>query len=292
MEWFLGVIVSGLAVGSMYAMGTISLSMVWGSLGMLNMAHGALLSLGAYASYVAVTRLGFPWWAGILPAIVVGAVGGMVLYGGIVRWIFAKPNFPINTVVATIAGAALVQNVVNVGLGAEAQLQPFSFDGSLRFADVAIRLQPLVVLFSAFVMTFAISALLAKTKMGRAIRAVSQHREAAYLMGISVSQVYLQIMVISGVVSAISGLMLTGLTTIYPTVGAAPTIKALIICTLAGLGSLWGSVGIALAFGLFEVAVQYVLGARFGFSVTLAVAICILVWRPYGLFGTARAGRM
>lgn len=292
MEWIVAVVVSGLAVGSMYAMGTISLSMVWGSLGMLNMAHGALLSLGAYASYVAVSRLGLPWWTGIFPAIVVGALGGMLLYGGIVRWIFAKPNFPINVIVATIAAAALVQNVINVSLGAEAQLQPFSFDGSLHFADIAIRLQPLVVLFAAFVMTFAISILLARTKMGRAIRAVSQQREAALLMGIPVGRVYLQIMIISGVVSAVSGLMLTGLTTIYPTVGAAPTIKALIICTLAGLGSLWGSVGIALAFGLFEVAVQYILGTRFGFSVTLSFAICILIWRPYGLFGTARASRL
>ncbi|MGE0237357.1 MAG: branched-chain amino acid ABC transporter permease [Parvibaculaceae bacterium] len=292
MEWVIAVIISGLAVGAMYAMGTISLSMVWGSLGMLNMAHGALLSLGAYACYVAVTKFGFPWWTGFAPALLVGAVGGMILYGGIVRWIFAKPNFAINTVVATIAAAALVQNLINVTLGAEAQLQPFSFDGSIRFGSVAVRIQPLIVLLAAFAMTLAISALLWGTKMGRAIRAVSQQREAAYLMGIPVTRVYLQIMIISGVVSAASGLLLTGLTTIYPTVGAIPTIKALIICTLAGLGSLWGSVAIALAFGIFEVAVQYALGSRFGFSVTLTVAICLLVWRPYGLFGSARVGRI
>lgn len=292
MDWVIGVVVSGLAVGSMYAMGTISLSMVWGSLGMLNMANGALLSLGAYGSYVAVAKLGFPWWAEIVPAILVGALGGILLYAGIVRWIFAKPNFPINTVVATIAAAALVQNLINVSLGAEAQLQPFSFDGSVRLGEISIRIQPLVVLLAAFAMTFAVSFLLSKTKTGRAIRAVSQHRDAAYLMGIPVKRVYLQIMVISGILSAVSGLLLTGLTTIYPTVGAVPTIKALIICTLAGLGSLWGSVGVALAFGLSEVAVQYVLGARFGFSVTLAIAICILVWRPYGLFGVARTARL
>ena len=291
MDWLFDVLISGLAVGSMYAMGTIALSMVWGSLGMLNLAHGALLALGAYGCFVLVRFLNFPWWSGFVPAIIVGAIGGAILYGGIVRWIYGKPNFPINTVVATIAAAALVQNIINVTLGAEAQLQPFSFDGSLRLGSVAIRWQPIVVLAAAFAMTGAISFLLSSTKMGWAIRAVSQQKEAAYLMGIPVGRVYLVIMTISGVVSAVSGLLLTGLTTIYPTVGAGPTIKALIICTLAGLGSLWGAVYVALVFGLFEVAVQYLLGSRFGFSVTLTFAILLLIWRPYGLFGAARIGR-
>ena len=294
MDLIISALVSGLAVGSMYAMGTISLSMVWGSLGMLNMAHGALLSLGAYSCFVAVKYLGFPWWSGVFPAIILGAIGGALLYGGIIKWIYKQPNFAITTVVATIAASALFQNVVTVTLGAEAQLQPFSFDGSLMVAGagIAIRWQPIVVLLAALLMTAAISLLLSATKIGMAIRAVSQQQDAAYLMGIPVSRVYLQIMMISGIVSAVSGLLLTGLTTIYPTVGAGPTIKALIICTLAGLGSLWGAVGTALAFGVFEVAVQYLIGSRYGFSITLTLAICILVWRPYGVFGVAKPGRM
>lgn len=292
LEYLLGAVVSGLAVGSMYAMGTISLSMVWGSLRMVNMAHGAILSLGAYASFLAVAALGFPWWLGILPAAIVGALGGAVVYTGILRWLIAKPNFSINTIIATIGAAALTQNIINVGVGAEARLQPFSFDGAINLMGVTIRLQPIVVLVAALLMTVSISYLLTSTRTGRAIRAVSQQRDAAYLMGIPVGTVYLKVMIIAGAVSGLSGLLLTGLTTVYPSVGAEPTIKALIICTLAGVGQLWGAVGIALAFGLCEVSVQYALGTGYGFSITLALAIALLIWRPYGLFGKAVSARL
>ena len=292
MELLLGIILNGLAVGAMYAMGTISLSMVWGSMGMLNLAHGAILTLGAYASFLAVERLGIPWWTGIIPSVLVGALCGLALYGGVVRWIYSKPNFPINTVIATLAASALVQNAIDTSVGAEFHVQPLSFSGSFHLAHVGIRWQPLVVLLSACAMTVLVSLFLSRTRAGRAIRAVSQQREAAALMGISVSSTYIQIMVISGFVSAVSGLLLTGMTTIYPTVGGAPTVKALIICTVAGLGSIWGATGAALAFGTVEVAVQYLFGARFGAPVTLAVAICILIWRPYGLFGASSGIRL
>ncbi len=292
MELLLGIILNGLAVGAMYAMGTISLSMIWGSMGMLNLAHGAILTLGAYASFLAVERLGIPWWAGIVPAVVMGALCGLVLYGGVVRWIYSRPNFPINTIIATLAVSALAQNAIDVSVGAEFHVQPLSFRGSFSLAHTAIRWQPIIVLLSACAMTVLISIFLSRTKAGRAIRAVSQQREAAALMGISVSSVYIQIMVISGIVSAVSGLLLTGMTTIYPSVGGGPTVKALIICAVAGLGSLWGATGTALAFGTVEVAVQYLFGARFGVPTTLALAICILIWRPYGLFGSSSGSRL
>lgn len=292
MDLIVGILIGGLAVGSMYAMATISLSMIWGSMGMLNMAHSAVLTLGAYGSFLAVRHLGLPWWAGILPAIVVGAVCGLAIYTGIVQWLYKRPGFAVNTIVATIAVNALVENFINTGIGPDAQLQPFSFDGAMVLGATTVRMQPVVVFIAACLITVAISLLLSRTKIGLSIRAVSQQREAASLMGVSVSRVYIQIMMIAGMVSAISGMLLTGMTTIYPTVGAAPTVKALVICTVAGLGSLWGSTAVALAFGIVEVAIQYLFGARFGFTGTLLLAICILVWKPYGLFGSATAARV
>lgn len=292
MELVAGFLMTGLAVGATYAMGTLALSMIWGSLGMLNLAHGSILALGAYASYQAVALLGLPWWTGIMAAIVMGAVLGAVLYFGIVRWIFDKPNFPITTVIATIAAAAILDNFVTQYYGAEAHMQPFSTDGSLRLPWVTVRLQPLLVLAIAAVMTVIIAWFLSSTRSGRAIRAVSQQRLAASLMGIPVRRVLLQVLILSGVISAISGLMLTGITTIYPSVGAVPTVKALVICAVAGLGSLWGATGIAVAFGMFEVFIQYTVGTRFGFPATLGVAILLLIWKPYGLFGQSGGVRV
>ena len=276
----------------MYAIGTVALSMIWGSLGILNMAHGAILTLGAYASYYAVISFGFPWWLGIVAAMAAGVVGGMVLYGGIIHWLFDRPNAGINTIIATVAAGALIENVTTVFFSAEARPQPFSFEGTIAFGEIPIRAQPIAVLVAAGLVTLVTSILLNRTQIGRNIRAVSQQRTAAALQGVNVRAVYLQIMVLAGIMSAVSGVMLTGITTIYPTVGALPTIKALVICTLAGLGSLWGAMVVAIGFGLFEVIIQYQFGSRFGFPTVLAFAILILIWRPYGIFGAARDGRM
>lgn len=292
MNLIAGILLNGLALGAMYAMGTIALSVVWGSLGMLNLAHGAVLALGAYAAVLGVEQMGLPWWGAMGPAIAVGAVAGLAMYFVIVKWLYLRPNFPINTVITTIALAALIENVVTQTVGAQASSQPFRFDGSVNILDVNIRMQPLVVLVASLLLTIAISYVLASTKLGRTIRAVSQQRDAASLMGISVPVVYAKILMITGVISAVSGVLLTGMTTVYPTVGAEPTTKALIICACAGLGSLRGATALALAFGIIEVAVQYTVGARFGTTAALSIAILMLVCRPYGLFGTSAGGRL
>ena len=131
----LDLLLNGLAIGSMYAMGTVALSMIWGSLGILNMAHGAILTIGAYASYVVAAQLGLPWWAGAGAAALAGVACGTLLYHSVVRWLFDKPNAPINVIIATIAVGALAENVITVGLSAEPRLQPFSFDGSFQIAS-------------------------------------------------------------------------------------------------------------------------------------------------------------
>ncbi|PZQ45988.1 MAG: branched-chain amino acid ABC transporter permease [Rhodovulum sulfidophilum] len=292
MDLIAGILLNGLALGAMYAMGTIALSVIWGALGMLNLAHGAILALGAYAAVLSVEKLGLPWWASLGPAILAGAAAGLFLYFCIVKWLYRRPNFPINTVITTIALAALTENLINQSIGAEVWPQPFRFDGSLSIAGISVRAQPLVVLCAALLFTIGISWLLGRTALGRAIRAVSQQRDAASLMGISVPRTYAQILMITGVVSAVSGVLLTGMTTVYPTVGGDPTTKALIICACAGLGSLRGATALALAFGLVEVAVQYTIGARFGTTAALLIAISLLVWRPYGIFGTNSGGRL
>ncbi|MEQ9259524.1 MAG: branched-chain amino acid ABC transporter permease [Roseovarius sp.] len=292
MSTFWDIVVNGLAVGAMYAMGTVALSMIWGSLGILNMAHGAILTFGAYASYYSATYFGLPWWLGIFAALVAGVIGGAALYFGIIHWIFSRANAGINTIIATVAAGALLENTATVFFGAQARPQPFSLEGTVQIADKAVRLQPIAVLVVAAIITLGTSLILQRTQFGRNIRAVSQQRTAAALQGVNVKLVFFQIMIFASVLSAISGVMLTGMTTIYPTVGALPTIKALVICTLAGLGSLWGATAVAVIFGMLEVFVQYQFGSRFGFPTILALAIIILIWRPYGLFGAARVGRV
>jgi len=292
MQLAIDLLITGLAIGVMYAMGTIALSLIWGSVGMLNVGHAALLTLGGYAAAFAVNSLGLPWWTGIIGGAAAGALGGLVLHLTIVLWIYRKPNFPINTVIATVAATTIAQNVYQEVFGAQAIRQPFEVSGSIAIGEAFLPLRTCIVLAIAAAMAITTAWVLRKTKTGLAIRAVSQNRNAAAIVGIPVGPVLVKVMMISGALSGVSGVLLTGMTTIYPTVGFDPTLRALIICAVAGLQSMPGAVLIALSFGLIEVFAQYFAGARFGFPIVLVTAVALLLWRPYGIFGLQQVTRI
>jgi branched-subunit amino acid ABC-type transport system permease component len=133
--------------------------------------------------------------------------------------------------------------------------------------------------------------LLNRTRMGRAIRAAAQNRDAAQLMGVNIGRVFAKVMALAGVVAAVSGVMLSSLTTLAPTMGYDPMLKAFIICIIAGLGNVGGSFYAAFFLGLFEASIQYFFGVRFGFPALLLLVILALMWRPYGVFGHRKVAR-
>jgi branched-subunit amino acid ABC-type transport system permease component len=137
-----------------------------------------------------------------------------------------------------------------------------------------------------------LAAILTRTRMGRAIRAVSQQREAAELMGVPVDLVYAQVLALAGGLSAASGIMLSTITTLAPTMGYDPMLKAFIICVIAGLGNVRGALYAAFMLGIFEAFVQFSLGVRFAFPMMLLIVIITLIWRPYGLFGRTKVARL
>jgi branched-chain amino acid transport system permease protein len=280
------IIASGLTLAALYACGTLALSLVWGSIGMLNMAHGAVLVVGGYASYYAVTALGLPWWLGLPAGIVVGMAAGLILYFTTVRWMFSDPDFGVNMLIATVAVATIVEDLITNLLGPVTRRQPFTLDGSIRFTnEIQLQSETILIIALAALLFAATHLLLNRTKLGRAIRAVAQEPAGALLVGVPLRGTLTWVMVISGALGGGTGVLLTSLTTVYPNAGFDPLLKSLIICVVGGLGSLRGAFIAAIALGLFESAVDYLLGLRFGFSAMLALVIFVLIVRPRGLFG-------
>ena len=170
--------------------------------------------------------------------------------------------------------------------------QPFSIEEGFYVSSVFVRFQNVLILILAVVTMLLVAALLSRTRMGRAIRATALNREAAQLMGVNVGRVFAQVMGIAGVVAAISGVMLSSITTLAPTMGYDPMLKAFIICVIAGLGNVPGALVAAFVLGLFEAVVQFAVGVRFGFPALLALVIVALIWRPYGVFGRRQVRRV
>lgn len=285
METIVQILASGLTLGAMYAASAIGLSLVWGAMGVLNMAHGALLTIGGYASYSAVSGLDLPWFLGLPAAAAASFVVGLAIYHAIFRFMYRHPAFETNVIIATVGLAIFLEQVVLLLYGAYPFPQPFSIEEGFFVSGVFVRYQNVLILVLAVITMLLVAALLDRTRMGRAIRATALNREAAQLMGVDVGRVFAQVMGIAGIVAAISGVMLSSITTLSPTMGYDPMLKAFIICVIAGLGNVPGALISAFVLGLFEAVVQFALGVRFGFPALLLLVIVALIWRPYGVFG-------
>ena len=286
MEAFLQIFFSALTLGAMYALSAVGLTLLWGVVGMLNMSQGVMLAIGGYASYSAITYLGLPWPLGLPAAIIGGFVTGLVFYHVMVRWMFRAPAFEVNIIIATVGAAIVLESLMIRVFSGYPLDQPFSLPGGFRIGGIQLPYQTLINLAIAGIMTLGLGWLLRSTRFGRAIRATAQRRDAAQLLGVPVARVYLQVMVMAGIIAAISGVLLTAsVANLSPYAGTNPMLKAFFICAIAGLGNIPAAVGAALVLAFIEGSIQYLASARFGFPAMLGLAIVVLIWRPYGLFG-------
>lgn len=292
MDVLIQVIASGLTLGAMYAVSTIGLALVYGSLNMLNMAHGAILALGGYVTYYVATTLGLPAPFAVVAAMAVCALAGLAVYVIAAVPMLRSGEFETRIFIATIGLGAILENVLLKLFGPQLLSQPLKAPGDIQIGAVHIPNQNLTILAVALLLMLAVALLLQRTRIGRAIRATAQSREAAQLMGVRVGQVYALVLALSGALGGISGIMISSLTSLSPTLGAEPMLKAFIICILAGLGNVYGAVISALALGLIEAGSQYLLGVRWSFALLLLIVIAALVWRPYGLFGRRQVVRL
>lgn len=292
MDVLVQIIASGLTLGAMYAISTIGLALVYGSLNMLNMAHGALLALGGYICLYVMTVLGLPALAGVAAAMIVCGLAGLVIYHLAARPMLASRNFETQIFIATIGIGAVLENVILRLFGPQPVAQPLNLGGALVIGNVHIPAQNILILAVAVLLMAAVAYLLNRTRMGRAIRATAQNRDAAQLMGIRVGRVYAQVLAISGGLAAVSGIMISSLSGLLPNMGGDPMLKAFVICVVAGLGNVYGAVASAIVLGLLESGIQYVFGVQYSFAILLVLVIAVLIWRPSGLFGKTQVVRL
>ena len=286
------IIASGLTLGAMYAVSTVGLALVYGSLNMLNMAHGALLALGGYVCFYAMTALGLHPVLGVAAAMIVCGAVGLFIYYAAAQPMLSSANFETQIFIATIGIGAIIENVILRLFGPQPQPQALNLTGALVIGTVHVPYQNLLILGVALGLMIVVGLFLQRSRLGRAIRATAQHREAAQLMGVRVSVVYAQVLALSGALAALSGIMVSSLSGLLPNMGGDPMLKAFIICVVAGLGNVYGAVIAALALGLLEAYIQYVLGVRYSFAILLLLVIVVLIWRPYGLFGRRQVVRL
>jgi branched-chain amino acid transport system permease protein len=294
MDVIIAVVTAGLTNGGLYALATLGLSLVWGSMGMLNMAHGSMLAMGGYLAMTAATKMGLPISLAFAVAALGGAVFGTLLYGAVTRPLLerAGKGFETSVMIATFGISIALQNALLLIYGGQPLKQPFSVSGGVRVGGFVVPWQNITILVVAFAIMAALALLIGKTRMGRAIRATAQNRTAAQLMGVPVGRIYLQALALSGALAGICGVLVSAVTQLTPTLGTDPMLKAFVMCVVAGLGNLPGAVIAAFGLALIEAGVAYGIGGRWGLPVLLILVVIILIWRPSGMFGQTRIRRM
>ncbi|WP_345781968.1 branched-chain amino acid ABC transporter permease [Natrinema salsiterrestre] len=282
-EQLLSILVVGAMISAVYALIAIGFTMIFGVGGVLNLAHGALIMIGAF-TYLAATSAAIPPFAGFLLAVVVTAAASYALYAGLVKYI--EDNIVI-TFLATVVVALLLTELVIIQFGsAPSQLLPV-ISGTIYLEAVGTRIRYVQLL--AFVVSWiAIGALwyyVTKTDEGRSILATSMSTRGAELTGVDLQKVKSRTWLIAGAFAGIAGVFIGTLQSTSPQMWLSPLALAFIIVVIGGIGSIKGSVIAAYLIGYLETASVEILGPSFQGVLSLVVLVAILLLKPNGLFG-------
>jgi branched-chain amino acid transport system permease protein len=278
-------LLNGLVLGSMYALFASGLTLIWGTLKMLNFAHGEYYMLGGYFIYFGLTLLGFPPFLGILFAIGGVFLAGMITERLIIHPLLGKPGWDVSPLVATLGVSIFLQNFALKVWGERFKNIPYFVEGTWDFFGIRIAFQRLLVLSVSVVIISVFWLLIKKSRFGLALRATSQDREAGSLLGINIHRVYMITYGIGSALAALSATMLAPIFSINPWMGHAYLLKAFVVCVLGGLGSVEGAILAGVTLGMAESITVIVFSSEWKDVVSFIIMISVLVIRPSGFFG-------
>ena len=280
-------LINGISIGSVYAIIALGYTMVYGIAKMLNFAHGDVIMVGAYISYTITSRLGL----GVIPSLVIAMVV-CTLLGILIEGLAYKPLRGTSSLAVLITaigvsyflqnGAQLIWGPANISFDHIVDMKPLAlFDGR-----VVVSAEAFVTLATAVVVMIALFFFVNKTKMGKAMRAVSEDRAAAQLMGINVNRTISVTFAIGSALAAIAGVLLCSkVSSVYPTVGAMPGIRAFTAAVFGGIGSIPGAMLGGMLMGLIETFSSAYIDVLPSDAIVFIVLIIILLVKPAGLLG-------
>ena len=295
MSAFLQAVVSGLVTGSIYAVMTVGMTLIYGTLRTLNMTQGAMVMIGGYVAWMVFDGLGWGPILGGVAAAVVGFAFGVAIQQAAIRPLIGRRgvDFEMTAFISTFAVAIVLSNVALQIYGARSKAVPPVIHGRLHLLEgISVSWHSVVVAGIAVGTLLALGAFLSKTRYGLAISAVAQQLDAARLMGIPAQRVYNVTMGVSSALAAIAGVLLASIFFVSPNAGDLPLLKALIVAIFGGLGSVRGTILAAYIIGLAEALVSLYFGVKWSLPLLFLSIMIVMVVRPTGLLGKPEEARL
>ena len=289
---FLQQLVNGLTLGSLYAVLAIGLTLVFGVLNIINMAHGGIFMIGAFVGLFMVTVLDVNIFVAILGAMIVGAILGYLLEFVALRPLRRQKVSHLAPLISTIGVSIFLESIALLVWGPQTRSFPPDFIGGLiDFGTFKISMVQIIGLGVSVGLMLILNVLIKKTKIGKAIRAVSLNTETAALLGINPTLVISVTVMLASALGAAAG-VLVGLSfdAVEPLMGVIIGFKGLAVLILGGLGNITGAMVGGLILGIAEVFSVAYGASSYRDAVAFGLIILLLFWRPQGLFGSKDKG--
>ena len=278
-------IINGIVLGSMYALIASGLTLIWGTMRMLNFAHGEFYMLGGYFFFLFMHSLGLPPYLSVFLAIVCVFVIGIAVQRLTIHPLLSRPQWEFSTLVATLGVSIVLQNAALHIWGEQFKSVPYLVSGGVNILGMRLAYQRLLILAVAVITMVAMWYMLRRTRFGMALRATAQDRDAATLYGVNVYYVFMITFGVAAALASIAATMLASINSVSPWMGAPLMLKGFVVVVLGGLGSFPGAILGGFIIGIVETIGVIVWSSQWREVISFSVLILILWFRPWGLYG-------
>jgi len=286
-------LINGITLGSIYAVVALGFTLVFGVLGIINMAHGEIFMMGAFVGVILTGVLGWPLWLAFLAAVAFTGMLGYLLEKFALRPLRGKKGVShLAPLISTIGVSILLENLSHhfFGAGNKPFRTPFA-EISFEVGSITIYLVQLVIFAIAVVLMIGLSYWLSKTKAGKALRATAENLETASILGVDTKRIIILTVVIASAMGGIAGILVgMAFNSVSPQMGLAIGLKGLAIIILGGMGNVKGAVVGGLILGLSETILVAYGDSGYRDAIAFIMIIFILLLRPQGIFGQKAVG--
>ena len=282
---FLYFLINGISLGSIYAIIALGYTMVYGISKMLNFAHGDVIMVGAYICFFSLTRFNLPPLVAVAAAMLVCMVLGMTIEKLAYKPLRQATSLAV--LITAIGVSYLLQNLALLLFSPNVKVFPSIVgNGKISMGDIVVSHVTIVTIIICIVIMVGMTLFTGRTKIGKAMRACSEDKAAAQLMGINVDATISVTFIIGSGLAAIAGVLLCSTyPTLVPTTGSMPGIKAFTAAVFGGIGSIPGAFLGGLLLGIIEIFAKAYISTQISDAIVFAVLIIVLLVKPTGLLG-------
>lgn len=276
------VLMNGVILSFIYILFALGITLIFGVMHMVNFSHGVFYTIGAFVAYLFVTRIQINYFfTFILSMLILGGIG-MVTERILLRPV-QRQFMP--SIVLTLGLLIFLEGILLAIFGARDKVVPFPFSGGMEFFGMLIRYERLAIVVVSVALIIFFHLFIQKTKVGQAMRAIQDDKEAAALQGISVDNICSLAWLIGAGLAGVAGMLVAPLFLVNPAMGHMLLLKAFVIIVIGGMGSILGAVVGGFVLGIMESFISVFIGAQIAHISGFIVLVLVLIFRPRGLMG-------